>query len=93
MKVHYLQVGGGSQIGRPAKGGGRDFVGVLGNFNFWVKNIARVVRGVLKFIYINTTFREGSEFTGWGRHITGILINLANHLINGSFLHNILFGP
>ena len=66
MKVHYLQVGGGSQIGRPAKGGGRDFVGVLGNFNFWVKNIARVVRGVLKFIYINTTFREGSEFTGWG---------------------------
>ena len=48
------------------EGGGRDFVGVLGNFNFWVKNIARVVRGVLKFIYINTTFREGSEFTGWG---------------------------
>ena len=28
-----------------------------------------------------------------GQHITGILINLANHLIYASFLHNILFGP
>ena len=49
-------------------------------------DIWRVDRGAVRLGKVHY-LRDG------GRHITGILITLANHLIYASFLHNILFGP
>ena len=71
------------------------FLGVLGTFNFWVKMGAKFfgsgVRGGRT--KLDMSLGKVHYLRDGGRHITEILITVANHLIYASFLHNILFGP